>query len=120
MTRRSEKELQRLDTLETGFRERLVEELKVCAAGRNSLLFLASSLKPAAWWGVPRSAETDELLEAAEEIMTLRYRHGLPWRSSLAQRFREACARHVDLDDHHRPGSRKQAEQLLREILDSQ
>ncbi|HEX6813012.1 MAG TPA: hypothetical protein VF384_15410 [Planctomycetota bacterium] len=120
MTRRSQKELQRLDTLEGAFRERLVEELKMCAAGRNSLLFLASSMKPAAWGRIPRSEVADELLEAADEILALRSRHGLLPGSCLALRFRDACTRHVERADHHAPGARKQAEQLLREILDSQ
>ena len=119
VTRRSEKQLEHLDSIEAAFRERLVGELEVCAAGRNSLLFLASSMKPAVWWGVPRSVVTDELLESAEEIMTLRRQHGLSTSGSLAQRFREVCIRHVDLEAHHRLGSRRQAEQLLSEIMDS-
>jgi hypothetical protein len=119
VTSRSQKQFDHLDSIEAAFRERLVDELRVCAAGRNSVLFLASSMKPAAWWGAKRSVVTDELLEAAEEILTLRGQQGLPTSGSLAQRFREACIKHVDLDDHHRPGSRRQAEQLLGEINES-
>src|SRR5690606_20080738 len=34
----------------------------------------------------------------------------------LAARYRDACRRHVDLDDHQRPAARQQAMQLLDQL----
>ena len=57
----------------------------------------------------------DELFAAADEILTLRALHDLD-EDCLAARYRDTCRRHVDLDDHDRPGARRQAEVLLKEM----
>lgn len=113
MTRRARKRLARIDALEAGFGRQLVEHLRVCASGRGTLLFLVSTLRPESWSPSVRSDTADELFAAASEIVDLRARAGLDGDACLAARYRDACRRHVDLDDHHRPGPRQQAMQLL-------
>ena len=119
MTRRVEKQLAQLDSLEAEFCAALIEPLKRCAAGRSSRLFLASSLRPDHWPPVLRSEVADGLLTDADLILKIRAQHGLPVDDCLAARYRAACERHVDLDDAHRPGTRREAQQLLAEIEDS-
>lgn len=116
MTRRAEKELAQLDALESGFRSRLVELLRICASGGESLLFLVSTLRPQSWAASLCRDTADELFAAASEIVDMRVRAGLDADSCLARRYCDACRRHVDLDDHHRPGPRRQAAQLLSQL----
>ena len=116
MTRRAEKLVRQIDVLEAQFRRELVPHLQACAAGRGTLLFLVSSLRPESWPPSVRSSVADELLETASEILAQRARLGLEVATCLAASFRDACRRHVDLDDHHRPGPRQQAQQLLLQI----
>lgn len=116
MTRRAERQLAQLDVLEAEFRNRLVEHLRVCASGRETLLFLVTTLRPQSWPPSVRSGTADELFAAASEILDMRARSGLDGDSCLAARYRDACRRHVDLDDHHGPGPRQQAMQLLSQL----
>lgn len=116
MTRRAEKQLRQLDAMETEFRAALVEHLRACAAGRGTLLFLVSSMRPVSWPPSVRSPVADELFGAALQILALRSLHGLDGEPCLAADYREACLRHVDLADHHRPGPRQQAQHLLQQI----
>ena len=116
MTRRAEKQLRQLHTMETEFRAALVEHLRACAAGRGTLLFLVSSMRPESWPPSVRSPVADELFAAALEILALRRQHGLDGESCLAAGYRLACLRHVDLADHHRPGPRQLAARLLQQI----
>lgn len=116
MSLRMEKHLNELAALEADFRARLVEQLRSCATGDNSLLFLVSSMRPESWPRSVRSPVADELFATAERIMSLRMQHGLPDEAVSAARFCAACRRHVDLDDHHRPGARRQAEMLLHDL----
>ncbi|MCA8959337.1 MAG: hypothetical protein KDC38_02440 [Planctomycetes bacterium] len=116
MTRRTENQLRRLDTLESEFRVALVRHLRARAAGRGGLLFLVSSLRPDDWPPNLRSRVADELFEAAQQILALRVRHGLEAEGGLAPRYIDACRRHVDFDDHQRPGETKQALELLQWI----
>ena len=118
MTRRAEKQLRHLGPLEDEFRLQLVEHLRACAAGRNTLLFLVSSLTPKEWPRYMRSDVADGLFEVASEILALRAEHGLDL-DCLAASYREACVRHVKASDHHRLGPRQQAEQLLSQIGES-
>src|SRR5688500_16199348 len=112
MTLRAEKPHRQLDALEAEFRRDLVVRLQTCAAGRDTLLFLVSSLRPSPWPSVCSSV-ADDLFATASDILSRRARLGLDATTSLAARYRDACMRHVDLDDHHRPGPRQQAQQLL-------
>jgi len=116
---RKQKQFEYLDALEAEFRRRLIEALRVCASGRDSLLFLASEMWPGRWPRSIRSAITDDLLQAADGIVDLRRRHKLATEGCLALRFRETCRLHADTDDHNRLGSRRLAEQLLAEIQGS-
>jgi hypothetical protein len=116
VTRRTEKQLSEIDALEADFRAKLVERLRDCAAGGDSLLFLVSSMLPESWPPSVRSRAADDLFAAAEKILSLRAQHGLHDEAVPAARFRDACRRHVDLNDHHRPGPRQQAQLLLHEI----
>ena len=116
MTRRAEKQLRQLDALEAEFRRDLVAYLRACAAGRDTLLFLVSSLRPESWPPSVRSIVADELFETASEILAQRAQLGLDGATCLAASYRDACRRHVELDDHHRPGPRQQAQQLLLQI----
>ena len=116
MTRRTEKQLRDLDALEAEFRDNLTEHLRACASGKGTLLFLVSSMRPESWPLSVRSHVADELFGSAVEILALRARHGLDGEPCLAASYRDACRRHVDLDDHHRPGPRQQAQQLLQLI----
>jgi hypothetical protein len=116
VTRRTEKQLSEIDALEADFRVKLVEQLRGCAAGGHSLLFLVSSMRPESWPPTVRSRTADELFAAAEQILSLRAQHGLHDLAIPAARFRDACRRHVDLNDHHRPGPRRQAQLLLHEM----
>ncbi|MEZ6037513.1 MAG: hypothetical protein R3F29_08535 [Planctomycetota bacterium] len=116
MTRRAEKQLAQLDALEAEFRTKLVEHLRVCASGRETLLFLVSTLCPQSWAASVRSDTADDLFATASEIVDLRTRAGLDAESCLARSYCDACRRHVDLDDHHRPGPRQQAVQLLSQL----
>lgn len=102
--------------METEFRVALVEHLRACAAGMDTLLFLVSSVRPESWPRSVRSHVADELFGAALEILALRTQHGLDGEPCLAAGYRDACLRHVDLADHHRPGPRQQAQQLLQQI----
>jgi hypothetical protein len=120
MTRRTEKQLRQLDAMETEFRIALVEHLRACAAGRGTLLFLVSSMRPESWPPSVRSPVADELFGAASEILALRRQHGLDREPCLAAAYRNACLRHVDLADHHRPGPLQQAQQLLQQIGESE
>ena len=113
MTRRTEKQLRQIQVLEAEFRRELVPHLRACAAGRGTLLFLVSSLRPESWPPSVRSRIADDLFETALEILAQRAQFGLDGDLCLAASFRDACRRHVDLDDHHRPGPRQQAQQLL-------
>ena len=116
MTRRVEKQLRQLDAMETEFRATLVEQLRACASGGCTLLFLVSSMRPESWPPNVRSAVADELYATALEILALRSMHGLDGEPCLAADYRDACLRHVNLADHHRPGPRQQAQQLLQQI----
>ncbi len=91
----------------------LIKHLTACAAGRGTLLFLVSSMRPKSWPSSVRTHVADELFETASEILDLRANLVLGEEPSLAASYREACRRHVDLDDQHRPGPRQQAQQLL-------
>ncbi|MCA8951501.1 MAG: hypothetical protein KDE27_18480, partial [Planctomycetes bacterium] len=113
--RRIEKLLRELDTLEAGFRSRLVRALRGCAAGRGTLLFLVSSLRPEAWPPSVRCDEADELFAMASEVTKRRADLGLD-EACPAATYAEACRRHVDLDDHHRPGPRQQARAMLLQL----
>jgi hypothetical protein len=116
MTRRTDKQLGRLDALEAEFRRDLVHHLRICAAGRDSLLFLVSSLRPEFWPPNVRSSVADTLFATASEILDQRAQLEVDRFNCLAALYRDACRRHVDLGDHHRPGPRQQAQQLLLEI----
>jgi hypothetical protein len=116
MTRRAEKQLRQLDAMEEEFRLELVGHLRACAAGIGTLLFLVSSMRPESWPPSVRSHVADRLFDAALEILALRAQHGLDGEPCLAAGYRDACLRHVDLADHHRPGPRQQAQQLLQQI----
>lgn len=116
MTRRAEKQLRQLDALEAGFCRDLVAQLRACAGGRDTLIFLVSSLRPEPWPPSVRSMVADELFETASEIVAQKVQLGLDGATCLAASYRDACRRHVDLGDHHRPGPRQQALQLLRLI----
>jgi hypothetical protein len=117
MTRRREKQLERLDAHEADFELRLVAALTMCAAGNNSMLFRAAVMRPTFWPRSVKCAVTDALLEAAEEILALRDQYELASPACLAARFREACRRHSDVEQAHRLGSRRDAQRLLDEIL---
>ena len=112
MTLRAEKQHHQLDALEAEFRRDLVVHLRACAAGGHTLLFLVSSLRPSSWPPSVRSRVADDLFATASDILSRRMQLGLD-ATSLAASYREACMRHVDLHDHHRPGPRQQARQLL-------
>ena len=116
MTRRTEKQIRELEILESDFRDALVAHLRACAAGRGTLLFLVSSMRPECWPPSVRSQAADELFEAAQQILALRAQLGLDAEACLAASYRHACRRHVDLDDHHRPGPKQQARELLQMI----
>jgi hypothetical protein len=113
MSLRAEKQHRQLDALEAEFRRDLVVHLQTCAAGGDTLLFLVSSLRPGAWPPSVCSSVADDLFATASDILARRARLGLDATTSLAARYRDACMRHVDLDDHQRPGPRQQAQQLL-------
>lgn len=116
MSRRAEKEIRNLDAMETEFRGALVGHLRACAAGSGTLLFLVSSMRPESWPRSVRSPVADDLCGTALEILTLRTQLGLDGEPCLAAGYRDACVRHVDLADHHRPGPRQQARQLLQQF----
>lgn len=113
MTPRAEKQHQQLAALEAEFHRDLVVHLRTCASGRDTLLFLVSSLRPRSWPQSVRSTVADDLFATASDIMSRRARLGLDATASLAARYHDACTRHVNLDDHQRPGPRQQAQQLL-------
>ncbi len=113
MPRRAEKQLRQIEVLEADFRRELVSHLRACAAGRGTLLFLVSSLRPESWPPSVSSGVADALFETASEILAQRAQAGLDGEPCLAASYCDACRRHVDLDDHHRPGPRQQAQQLL-------
>ena len=116
MTRRAEKQACRLDVLEAQFRRDLVPHLRACAAGHGTLLFLVSSLCPECWPRSRRNDVADSLFATASEILVQRAQLESDESTCLAGLFRDACRRHVDLEDHHRPGPRQQAQQLLLQI----
>ena len=116
MTRRAEKQLRQLDAMEAEFRAALVEQLRACAAGSDTLIFLVSSMRPESWPRSVRCPVADELFGAALEILEVRKVHGLGGEPCLAAGYRDACIRHVDLADNHRPGPRQQAQHLLQQI----
>jgi hypothetical protein len=116
VTRRTEKQLLEIDALEASFRAKLIEHLRDCSAGGDTLLFLVWSLRPKSWPPFVRSRAADELFAFAEQILGLRAQHGISDQTIPAARFRDACRRHVDHDDHHRPGPRQQAQLLLQEM----
>ncbi|HRV79948.1 MAG TPA: hypothetical protein P5218_00860, partial [Planctomycetota bacterium] len=99
MTRRVEKQLRQLDAMEAQFRGALVEQLRACASGECTLLFLVSSLRPVSWPPNASSAVADELFGTALEILALRSAHGLDGEPCLAADYRDACHRHVNLAD---------------------
>ncbi len=108
-----EKQLRELDAIEAEFCGELTRRLRACAAGSHSMLFYASPLRPEDYPPSFRSETTDELFDEAERILKLRARYGLATVSCLAASYVEACHRAVDREDHHRPGARNQARQLL-------
>ena len=116
MTRRAGKQLRQRDAMEVEFRDTLVEHLRACAAGAGTLLFLVSSIRPESWSPSVSGHVADELFGAALEILDLRTHLGLDGEPCLAAGYRDACLRHVDLADHHRPGPLQQAEELLQQI----
>lgn len=116
MTRRVDKQIRQLEAMETEFRVALVGPLRACAAGSGTLLFLVSSMRPESWPPSVRSPVAGELYGTALEILTLRTRLGLDGEPCWAAAYRDACVRHVDLADHHRPGPRQQARQLLQQF----
>ena len=115
MTGRSDKQFQELEAQEVEFHRRLVELLRACAAGRCTNLLLTSSLRPEIWPPRIHSPVADELHEAASEILALREQLRLD-DHCLAAMYRDACRRHVQLDDHHRPGPRRQALEILQRM----
>ena len=111
---------QRLDNLEASLRERLMPQLKVCAAGRNDLLFCARRFFPEQW---PASLPTDladGILADIDAIRILREKVNEPFRGSVAFQFLECCRKWSDSADHHRLASRTMAEELLAAILEAQ
>lgn len=116
MTRRSDKQLTLLDAQEADFRAQLVERLRSCAAGFGTLLFVVPSIRSedAHRRAIPDSGQT--LFDAANAIVALRSHLGLDPEDGLAARFVAACRRDADRSDHHRPGPRQLAAQMLREL----
>lgn len=116
MSRRIDKQLRELDELEATFQRELAAHLRACAAGDGSLLFATSELRPPHWPSRASSPDADALFAQALGILALRERHGIDATTCLAARYRDACHRYVDFDDHHRPGPRQQAMLLLQTI----
>jgi hypothetical protein len=73
-------------------------------------------MRPESWPPNVSSAVADDLFATALEILALRSMHGLDDEPCLAADYRDACLRHVNHADHHRPGPRQQAQQLLQRI----
>lgn len=114
---RKQKQLAKLDELETTFQEQLVRALRVVTDGGDSLFFLPSEMLPPDYPPRAYSKTTDRLLELADEILALRGRHGLDTEGAMASRFRKACCLRADPEQHHRLGSKRFAERMLKEIL---
>ncbi len=112
MTLRAEKQHQQLDALEAEFLRDLVPQLRACATGGDTLVFLVSSLSASYWPPNVSSPVADELLASASHILSRRSQLGLDATCPAAS-YRDACIRHVDLEDHHRPRPRQQAQQTL-------
>jgi len=112
VTHRTEKLHQRLAADEDGFRRELIPQLRACATGGDTAIFLVSSLLPSFWPPNMSSPDADRLFEMAAYILSRRSHLGLD-ATCLAATYRQACIRHVDLRDHHRLGPRQQAQQLL-------
>ncbi len=115
MTHRTEKLYQRLVACENEFRRELVPQLRACAAGVDMTIFDVSSLLPSDWPPNMSSPTADHLFEVAADILSRRLHLGLD-ATCLAATYRQACLRHVDLQDHHRPGPRQLAQQLLQAL----
>lgn len=118
MTHRAEKQYQQLVALEAEFGRELVKQLRAGAAGEDTTIFLVSSLLPSFWPPNMSSPMADHLFEMAADILSRRSHLGLD-ATCLAATYRQACIRHVDLQDHHRPGPRQQAQQLLEALGDA-
>lgn len=112
VTHRTEKLHQRLAADEDGFRRELIPQLRACATGGDTAIFLVSSLLPSFWPPNMSSPMADRLFEMAADILSRRSHLGLD-ATCLAATYRQACIRHVDLQDHHRPGPRQQAQRML-------
>lgn len=113
MTRSEQSRWQELETLEAELETELVRHLEAGASGRDSLGFVVSALRPEHWPPTLRSPMADTLYAMAERILELRARGGLRDDGIPARLFLDACLRHVDLDDPHRLGPKRQAEALL-------
>lgn len=100
------------------FRRELIPQLRACATGGVTAIFLVSSLLPSFWPPNMSSPIADHLFEVAADILSRRSHLGLD-ATCLAATYRQACIRHVDLQDHHRPGPRQQAQQLLQALGES-
>lgn len=115
VTHRTEKLYQRLAADEDEFRRELIPQLRACAAGVDTEVIVVSSLLPSDWPPNMSSPDADRLLEMAADILSRRSHLGLD-ATCLAATYRQACIRQVDLEDHHRPGPRQQAQQLLQSL----
>jgi hypothetical protein len=105
--------------MEAAFEDRLAPLLRECAAGKNDLLFCTTEFLPSHYPRTLASAQSDELLELADEICRLRELVAEPISDSFAWRFRECCRKANDLTDHHRGSAATIAARLLDEISHS-
>ncbi|MEQ1633717.1 MAG: hypothetical protein ABL997_15160 [Planctomycetota bacterium] len=119
MTRRTDKHLAHLDAREADFRAELVLRLRSCAAGLGTLLFVVPVMRTETFFqrALPDSGEG--LFDAASAIVALRSQLGLDPEDCLAARYVAACRRDADRSEHHKPGPRQLAAQMLQELGES-
>ena len=114
---RIEKQSAKLDHLESTFRSRLIERLRVSADGGDSLLFHAAAVRPDHWPASVKHQATDDLHADAIQILELYRAIRLDAAGSLAERFMVECRQLCDVKDANRLGTRRRAERLLGELL---
>jgi hypothetical protein len=113
---RREKLAAQLAALESDLRARLMTELEVVAAGKDTLFFVTSEFNPHQLPEHMLPGSTAELCDLASEALDLSATLDDPRGSPVDALFRRYLARANDLADHHRPGPARLAREMLDEL----